>query len=109
MAFSETYKQFIDDQLDGIDGLYNKKMFGGVGYFVDGVIFGCIMGGIFRLKADEESSEKFRKLGMLDYKIPGKNMTMPYFEVPTSILEDKEKLKSWSMEALEVSRKSKKK
>lgn len=108
MAVSESYKLFVDEQLGNLEGWYSKKMFGGVGYFIDGVIFGCIMGGVFRLKADAESSKKFTKLGMSDYEIPTKNMSMPYFEVPPSILEDKDALKEWSLESLEISKKKKK-
>ena len=109
MAVSESYKEFIDDQLAGIEGVYAKKMFGGVGYFVDGVIFGCIMGGVFRLKTNEQTEKKYTELGLSGYNVPGKNMTMPYFEVPESILENPNELKKWSLEALEISRNNKKK
>lgn len=107
MAVSESYKQFIDEQLDLIEGVYGKKMFGGVGYFVDGKIFACIMGGVLRLKTDENTSKKYSDKGMEAYKVPGKKMTMPYFEVPQEILENKELLREWSLEALEISKKKK--
>lgn len=108
MAVSESYKQYIDDQLNGLEGLYSKKMFGGVGYFIDGVIFGLIAGEVFRLKADESTIPRYSNFGMSGYEIPGKNMTMPYFQVPDKIIEDKDELKKWSLEALEISIQSKK-
>lgn len=107
MAVSESYMQYVSEQLDLIEGIYNKKMFGGVGFFVDGKIFACIMGGVLRLKTDEYTKGKFIEHGMAAYKVPNKAMTMPYYEVPQHILENKELLKEWSFEALEISKKKK--
>ncbi len=109
MAYSDSYKTYVDEQLEGIDGLYAKKMFGGVGYFVDGVIFACIMGGKLRLKVDETNQAQFEELGMKGYEIPGKNRVMPYFEIPEKILEDKEELHKWALQSLEIGVKTKKK
>lgn len=107
MAVSESYKQYVEEQLELVEGFYSKNMFGGVGYFVDGKIFACIMGGVLRLKTDENSSLKFIEKGMQGYKVPNKNMTMPYFEVPQEILENKELLKEWSLESIELSKNKK--
>lgn len=111
MAVSEDYKAFIEDQLSDFEGYYAKNMFGGVGYFKDGAMFGAIMGGVFRMKADDSSKDKYLKLGGKPFEMEkgGKVMSMPYYEVPQKILEDKKMLSEWAEEAAELAIKTKKK
>ncbi|MEQ8682862.1 MAG: TfoX/Sxy family protein, partial [Cyclobacteriaceae bacterium] len=50
MASKEDYLNFLKDQLSGIGEFETKKMFGGHGFFKDGLMFGMLGSGIFRLK-----------------------------------------------------------
>ena len=108
MAYSEDYLTFITDQLEGIENIFSKRMFGGVGYFKDDKMFGAIMGGLFRLKADEHTVHKYEKYGIGPFQMEGKPMKMPYYEVPQSVLEDKKELKNWVNEAIEAAERTKK-
>ncbi|MBD3638685.1 MAG: TfoX/Sxy family protein [Crocinitomicaceae bacterium] len=108
MPVSEDYYAFINDQLDGIEGIYSKKMFGGVGYFKDDLMFGGIMEGVFRLKADSETIPNFEKYDCSPWQIPGKPIKMPYYEVPQTILEDRSELKKWVQDAYLVAKRTKK-
>ena len=109
MAVNESYKQFIEDQLEGFPGLRSKNMFGGVGYFRDEFMFGAIMHGKFRLKADDVNKTDFLNKGMGPHQIPGKKMTMPYYEVPAEILDDREELWRWAERSVEAAKRTKKK
>ena len=109
MAVSEDYKAYVEDQLSEFPEYSSKKMFGGVGFFRDGAMFGAIMDNVFRLKADESTIEKYTSQGMGPHEIPSRKMTMPYYEVPQDVLENRSELKKWAEEALEVALKSKKK
>jgi TfoX/Sxy family transcriptional regulator of competence genes len=71
-------------------------------------MFGAIMHGAFRLKGDATTEEQFAKFGKGRHKIPGKKMSMPYFEVPEEILADKAVLREWAFQAWEVALKTKK-
>ena len=84
-------------------------MFGGVGYFKEGAMFGAIMNGIFRLKADETNVNDFISRGKDLHQVPGKKAKMPYYEVPTDILENKTLLKEWADKAYLVALNAKKK
>lgn len=109
MAYTEDYKTYVDDQLSELNDYTSKKMFGGVGYFKDGAMFGAIMDNVFRLKADDSTVERYTERGMGPHKVPSKNMTMPYYEVPVEVLEDRTELKKWAEEAFEVAFRTKKK
>jgi len=109
MAYDEKQAEHVTKQLESFGKFETKKMFGGLGYFRDGRMFGVIMHGAFRLKGDEETSKDYAAYGFGKHKIPGKKMEMPYYEVPEEILEDKKKLKAWAEKAYGVALKAKKK
>jgi DNA transformation protein len=109
MAVDKEYQEYIEGQLESFGEYDTKNMFGGVGYFREGVMFGAIMHGAFRLKGDETTEADYAKYGKERHKVPGKKMSMPYYEVPQEILSDKAQLREWALKAWEVALKSNKK
>ena len=109
MAYSKEYKQYIDEQLTLVEDINSKKMFGGVGYFKDGVMFGGIMDGLFHLKTDESNQAAFIEHGMKPWGMGNKIPKKPYYEVPEAIIADREELKGWVEKAYLVAVKAKKK
>ena len=100
MAVNNDYVEFIKDQLSDIGEIETKNMFGGVGFFKDGKMFGMIGNDVFRLKTDEVNKEKFIKAGMKPYFSKSKKKGMPYWEVPENIIEDRSELKKWAEESI---------
>lgn len=109
MAVDKEYQDYIEEQLSEFGEFEAKRMFGGIGYFRDKAMFGAIMHGAFRLKGDDTTAPDFAKYGKERHQIPGKKMSMPYYEVPDEILNDKHVLKEWAIKAWEIALKSKKK
>lgn len=68
-----------------------------------------IDGELFRLKADSENQGDFEQAGMTAFAPYGDHRTMPYWEVPASVLEDAEALCQWAQKAIEASIRTKKK
>ena len=108
MAVNEEYAKFVEDQLSTLEGVEMKKMFGGIGIFKDGVMFGKIGGDTFRLKVDESNQKQFEDAGMKPYYNEKKKKGMPYWEVPQNVLEDRDLLKQWAKKSLEIALKGKK-
>lgn len=110
MAVDESQKAYILDQLSEFGEVKAKNMFGGVGYFKDGVMFAMIGGGVFRLRADEQTEADFKAHGMEHFNpYPNKSRKgMPYWEVPLSVFEDKHELKEWARKAYEAALRGKK-
>ena len=102
MASNQNLKEFILDQLSGLEPVTTKNMFGGVGFFFDGKMFGMIGGGSFRLKVDESNRDKYSSLGLSAYMSSEKKKGMPYYEVPPEILENNEELLAWSRESIRI-------
>ncbi len=62
--------------LEELEGIYNKKMFGGYGFFTEKGMFGILDSkGNFFLKADSQLKEKMIKQGSVQHS------RMPYYSV----------------------------
>lgn len=107
MAVDPEYQSYIEEQLEAFGEYDSKKMFGGLGFFKEGVMFGAIMHGAFRLKGDETTAADYAKYGKEKHQVPGKKMKMPYYEVPEEVLNDKTELREWAFKAWEIALKTK--
>ncbi len=109
MAADENYVQFVMDQLGGVGDVQTKKMFGGVGFYVDGIMFGLIGNDKFYLKADDTNVKDYETAGMKAFMSERKGKGMPNYEVPADVLEDAGELKNWALKSIVVAKKAKKK
>ena len=109
MAVSDDFLNYILDQLSEVEGVTSKRMFGGVGVFRDGRMFGMIAGDTFRLKVDKHNQADYEARGMQPLFMKNKKKGMPYWEVPADVLEDKTQLKAWAEKAYQAAMRSKKK
>ncbi len=108
MAFSQDYLEFMLDQFSDFGEVSHKKMFGGVGFYREGLMFGGIMNGTLHLKVDDETRPEFIARGMEPFA-HGKPKKLPtYYQVPVEIVEDKKELKRWAEKAFSAALKSKK-
>ena len=108
MAVNEEYVKFVVDQLSECGEIEMKRMFGGVGFFKEGVMFGKIGGDTFRLKVDDTNKEQYEMRGMKPFYSQKKKKGMPYWEVPQDVLEDREILANWVNQSFQIALKLKK-
>ena len=93
--------------MQGIRGVTAKAMFGGYGLYKDGTVFGIIADGELYLKVDEKNLAQYKDRGSCPFTYEGKKrkvITMPYWEVPPDVLEDRELLLHWVDASLAASR-----
>lgn len=105
MSVSESFKDYIVDQLGLLGCVTIKKMFGGFGIYHGGLIFGLIADDVLYFKVDDSIRSDYEQAGMEAYRPPfiAKPMVMPYYEVPVDIIENKERIADWARKALLVS------
>lgn len=74
-----------------------RKMFGGVGYFMHGVIFALIVDGELYFRVDDKTRPDFEACcaKQFIYEARGKEIGMPYFVVPTKVIEESTLLGDW--------------
>lgn len=103
MPISDDYLSYVLDQLRTVGTVTSKKMFGGVGLYLEGVFFALIADDVLYFKADESNRHDYEEKDMGPFKPFGeKSYAMQYYEVPIDVLEDREKIKVWSDKALAV-------
>ncbi len=109
MSTSPEYTAYILDQLAEAGTITNRKMFGGVGVYVDGIFCAIISSSnIFYLRVGPNNIDDFTEAGM--QKFPGgKGAGMPYYEVPEDVLEDPVNLGKWATRAKDAALLAKKK
>ena len=105
---SEEFIDFVRDQLSGAGAVVSKRMFGGVGLYLDGLFFAIIENDTLRFKVDETNRADYEAQGMRPFKpYKNKDHTMNYYEVPVDVLEDQPTLKEWAIKTLCVARAAK--
>jgi DNA transformation protein len=103
MVLNEEFKEFIMGQLEGLDGVSVRNMFGGAGIFHDGKMFALLHRSRMFLKVDDSNREGFESAGMEQFQpFENKPMKMPYYEVPPEVLEEKDLLQEWSKASIKV-------
>lgn len=80
-------------------------MFGGVGFYADGLFFALADDDVLYFKVDESTKPYFEALGMppfLPFGDPARPMR--YYQVPAEVLEAPDELGLWVDRAVEVAR-----
>ncbi|NNC70434.1 MAG: TfoX/Sxy family protein [Flavobacteriaceae bacterium] len=108
MAVSDDYLELVREQLSEFGAFEIKRMFGGIGLFKEGSMFGKIGNDTFRLKVDEFNQKDFEAYGMKPFYSEKKKKGMPYWEVPIEILNDKKELAKWAQKSYDAAIRSKK-
>ncbi|MCK9282712.1 MAG: TfoX/Sxy family protein [Rhodocyclaceae bacterium] len=92
---------YLIEQLQGIGPVRSRRMFGGWGFFLDGLMFGLIIGDVLYFKADGESADDFAAQGLppFTYERKGKKYALGYYQAPEDALEDRGTLCLWANKA----------
>lgn len=86
-----------------------RKMFGGKGIYVGGVIVAVEVDGTLLLKADEMSAPAFAAAGCERWAYTGKSgriAHMPYWTMPDTAFDDDEERARWARYAVEAGRRT---
>lgn len=103
MAVNPGFLDHVVEQLNGSEDVSTRKMFGGAGIYLNGKIVGIIVEAELYLKVSEGNMEDYINRGMKQF-IPfeDKPMKMPYYEVPSEVLEDRDELQRWAKRSYEA-------
>jgi len=103
MRVTEGFRAFVLEQLSGVKSVRPRAMFGGVGLYAGDVFFGILAADTLYLKVDDSNRGQYEAAGMTPFKpYAGKAMTMPYYQVPASVLEDAGELAAWARASVRV-------
>ncbi len=102
MAVSDSYREFVLEQLGRVTTVNGKVMFGGVGIYAQGLFFALIAEDRLYFKVDDTTRPDFEQLGMEPFRPFGEDSAMGYYEVPADVAEDVNQLENWMKKAIQV-------
>jgi DNA transformation protein len=109
MSESSADMAFARDLFSALGGVVARRMFGGVGLFSDGVMFGLIDAGTIFLKTDEALRRELADAGArswiyVERKGPkaGVPQETSYWSLPDRAIDDPEEACAWGRRALAV-------
>ncbi|MEM9370661.1 MAG: TfoX/Sxy family protein [Pseudomonadota bacterium] len=103
MAVSADYAEFIRDLFSGLGPIRTRRMFGGAGVYLDDAMFALIYeDGVVYLRGDDDLGPLFEAQGCERwiYAGKGKPVSMPYWRLPESALDDPDDAVAWARKAL---------
>ena len=77
----------------------------GVAVYANGLIFALLDDGVVWLKADEANAPALQAAGARQFTYPtkdGKDMTMAYWSLPESALDDPDEAVDWARQSIDV-------
>ena len=82
----------------------SRRMFGGIGLYLDGLFFALISDDVLYFKTDGSTRQRYEKAGARPFcPYPDKpDKSMGYWEVPADVLDDPDELAPWAREAMRV-------
>lgn len=105
MPVSAPYRDYVLERLSRLGRVTAKRMFGGVGLYLDGVFFALIADDTLYFKVENATKAPYEAAGMGPFKpFPNRPMTMRYYEVPADVLEDDDRVAMWARAAWDVAK-----
>ena len=109
MSVSPGFRDFVLEQLGRVaPGVTGRAMFGGLGLYADGRIFGLVDDDVLYLKVDDLTRPEFEAAGMGPFRPFGPDgEAMGYWRLPDGVLDDAEALTPWIEKAIGVAGRAK--
>ena len=106
MPVTDSFVDFVLEQLDPVGPITPKRMFGGVGLYAGDLFFAILMRDVLYLKADAATGSAREAAGGLPFQPfpdrPRGKAVAQYYSVPVSILEDRDRLIALAKEAVSI-------
>lgn len=100
----ESFKDFVLDQLQELDGVEARAMFGGYGLYRGEIFFGIVHKDRLYFKTNEQTVGRYKEMKMKPFRPNPRQTLKNYYRVPVDILEDRDRLADWAALAIRCGR-----
>ena len=103
MVASDSFAEFLREQLAPLGRLTVRRMFGKTGVFCDGVMFGMVTENMLYFRVDDQNRVTFKKTESfppLNYKKKGSTIDLAFWRVPERLFDEPDELVAWARAAL---------
>jgi DNA transformation protein len=101
LVMSDGFVDYVMELLGPFGTVGVRRMFGGHGLYLDGLMFALVSGDMLYLKADEMSRIEFEQAGceIFSYARKGKRATINFFRAPDDAMESPDMMLPWARSA----------
>ena len=98
---SDDFVDYVMELLGPFGTVGARRMFGGLGVYLDGLMFAIVSEDTLYLKADEMNRVEFEQAGceIFGYARKGKRATLGFFRAPEDAMESPERMLPWARTA----------
>ncbi len=107
MVASDSFGEFLREQLAPLGRVSMRRMFGKTGVFCDGAMLGMVADDTFYVRVDEQNRATFAEAASappLNYAKGGALIDLAFWRVPERLIDEPDELLEWARAALGAAR-----
>jgi DNA transformation protein and related proteins len=107
MVASDSFAEFLREQLAPLGRVTMRRMFGKTGVFCDGVMFGMVTANTLYLRVDDHNRANFKEAESfppLNYQKRGNTIDLSFWRAPERLFDEPDELIAWAQIALAAAR-----
>jgi DNA transformation protein len=107
MVASDSFAEFLREQLAPLGRLTMRRMFGKTGVFCDGVMLAMVRDNTLYFRVDDENRETFKEAASfppLNYEKKGGSIDLAFWRAPERLFDEPDELVAWARAALAAAR-----
>jgi DNA transformation protein and related proteins len=107
MVASDSFAEFLREQLGSLGPVTMRRMFGKTGVFCDGVMIGMVRDNTLYFRVDDDNREAFKEAESfppLNYEKKGGTIDLAFWRAPERLFDEPDELVAWARAALAAAR-----
>ena len=103
MVASDSFAEFLREQLAPLGPLSMRRMFGKTGVFCDGVMLGMVRDNTLYFRVDDDNKAFFKEAEAfppLNYDKKGGSIDLAFWRAPDRLFDEPDELVAWAKRAL---------
>jgi DNA transformation protein len=104
---SDSFAEFLREQLASLGRVTMRRMFGKTGVFCDGVMFGMVTDNMLYLRVDDHNRAAFKEAEAfppLSYEKQGNTIDLAFWRAPERLFDEPDEFVTWARIAVAAAR-----
>ena len=99
---ADSFTDFVLEQLQDLERIHCRAMFGGHGLYSDEHFFAIVYEGGLYMKTNAQTRPRYEAAGMHAFRPNPRQCLKNYYSVPADVLEDPCQLIEWALDAIDT-------
>src|SRR6201993_1828428 len=107
MVASDSFAEFLSEQLAPLGRITMRRMFGKTGVFCDGLMLGMVTDNTLYFRVDDDNRATFKEAESyppLNYEKQGRSVDLSFWRAPERLFDEPDELLTWARAALAAAR-----